>query len=127
MYVFSHCRVLHPFTRLRTWAVAHDLSIALYRATKGFPPEERYGLVTQLRRATCSIEANIAEGAGRRTQTEFRRFLDIASGSASEVHCHLLLARDLKFLSDSEANALIDRTILVRRMLGSLARRVDGR
>jgi four helix bundle protein len=115
---------MYPFTRLRIWAAAHELSIIIYRVTRCFPPEERFGLVTQLRRATCSVEANIAEGAGGRTQTEFRRFLDIASGSAAEVHCYLLLARDLKIIPDGEAEALIARVIVVKRMLGALARRL---
>ncbi|MBA3259318.1 MAG: four helix bundle protein [Gemmatimonadales bacterium] len=117
---------MHPFTRLRTWVAAHDLSIIVYRTTRGFPPEERFGLLTQLRRATYSIEANIAEGARRRTQAEFRRFLDIASGSASEVHCYLLLARDLGIVAEHEAAALIDRVVVVKRMLEALARRIKS-
>ena len=72
-----------------------------------------------------SIEANVAEGAGRRSQREFRRFLDIASGSASEVHCHLLLARDLEFLPHDEAEAVIQHVVEVRRMLGALIRRIS--
>jgi four helix bundle protein len=120
---------MHPFEQLRTWAKAHELSILIYRTTKRFPPEERYGLISQLRRPTCSIEANIAEGAGRRSPREFRHFLDIASGSASEAHCHLLLARDLELLPHGEAEALIQHVVMVRRMLGALMRRmmVDGR
>jgi four helix bundle protein len=118
---------MHPLERLRTWARAHELSILIYRTTKRFPPEERYGLISQLRRATWSIEANIAEGAGRRSQQEFRRFLDIASGSAAEAHCHLLLARDLELLPHSEAEALIQHVVVVRRMLGALMRRVGRR
>jgi four helix bundle protein len=117
---------MHPFTRLRTWTAAHELSIAIYKATERFPDQERYGMVPQLRRATCSIEANIAEGAGRRTQREFRRFLEIASSSASEVHCHLLLARDVGLIPDVQATRLVEQTIIVRRMLGALLRRVDG-
>lgn len=117
---------MHPFTKLRIWAAAHELSIAIYKVTHSFSDDERYGMVAQLRRGVCSIEANIAEGAGRRTQREFRRFLDIAAGSAAEVHCYLLLARDLDMLPNAQATTLIEQTIVVRRMLGALIRRVAG-
>jgi four helix bundle protein len=117
---------MHPFIRLRTWTAAHELSLRVYRATREFPSEERFGLVAQLRRAACSIEANIAEGAGRRSQADFRRFLDIASGSASEVHCHLLISRDLDLLPACEADLLIQRVVEVQRMIGALARKVGG-
>lgn len=117
---------MHPFTRLRTWSAAHELSLQLYRATRAFPSEERYGLVGQLRRAALSIEANIAEGAGRRSQADFRRFLDIASGSASEVHCHLLIVRDLEFLPEEQVDLLIQQAIHVQCLLRALARKVGG-
>jgi four helix bundle protein len=118
---------MHPFDRLTTWRVAHELSLSVYRATRAFPAEERFGLVSQLRRAAVSIEANIAEGAGRRTQADFRRFLDIASGSASELHCHLLLARDLGVLPSQQAGTLVEQAVILRRMINALARKVRNR
>ncbi len=70
----------------------------MYQASAGFPQSETYALTSQIRRAAISIASNIAEGCGRKTETEFARFLQIAMGSASEVQYDLLLARDLGFL-----------------------------
>ena len=89
---------MEDFKDLRVWVKAYDLTLSVYKKTYGFPKEEMYGLTSQLRRATSSIGANIAEGCGRRSDPEMRRFLQIARGSANEVEYHLLLARDLRFL-----------------------------
>lgn len=80
------------------WEKAHELALACYVATTGFPKQEMFGLVSQIRRAGLSVPANIAEVCGRRGNGEFHRFLNVAMGSASELEYHLLLSRDLKFL-----------------------------
>jgi four helix bundle protein len=94
------------FRDLKVWERAHHLTIDVYRATRGFPREELYGLTSQARRCSASIAANIAEGCGRRGNAEFHRFLQIASGSACELDYHLLLARDLGFLEDETYEVL---------------------
>ena len=86
------------FRDLTVWDTAHQLTLATYRHTIGFPPEERYGLVSQIRRSAASIPANIAEGCGRRGNSEFHRFLTIAMGSASELEYHFLLAKDFDYV-----------------------------
>jgi len=83
-------------------------------------------LTSQLRRASASIGANIAEGCGRRSDAEMKRFLQIARGSASEVECHLLLAKDLQFLAADEFNDLEEKVLEVQRMLASLVQRLQG-
>jgi four helix bundle protein len=88
-----------PHERLDAWQAAHALTLAVYRATDGFPPSERYGITSQLRRATVAIPANLAEGAAKRGRRELRRFLDIALGSIGEVTYLLRLARDLGYLT----------------------------
>jgi four helix bundle protein len=87
---------------LEGWERAHQLTFEIYRATGEFPREELFGLTSQMRRCSASIGANIAEECGKRGNNEFQRFLQIASGSASELDYHLLLARDLHFLSDAD-------------------------
>ena len=82
---------MEDFKDLRVREKAYELTLSVYKKTGGFPKEEMYGLTSQLRRATCSIGANIAEGCGRRSDPEMRRFLQIARGSANEVEFHLLL------------------------------------
>jgi four helix bundle protein len=103
-----------------------QLTLAVYRQTQAFPKEEMYGLTSQVRRASASIGANIAEGCGRRSDAEMRRFLQIARGSASELECHLLLAKDLQFLSSDEFRGLEEKILEVQRMLASLVQRLRG-
>ena len=88
-----------PYERLTAWQAAHQLVLAVYRATDAFPKSELYGLTSQLRRAAFSVAANIVEGAAKRGNGEFRRFLDIAIGSLAEVSYAILLSKDLGILS----------------------------
>jgi len=85
-----------------------------------------YGLTSQIRRCSASVAANIAEGCGRRGNGEFHRFLQIASGSASELDYHLLLARDLEFLTNGNYQELAKCLAEVRRMLTALILKVDS-
>ncbi|HEY7615376.1 MAG TPA: four helix bundle protein [Terriglobales bacterium] len=117
---------MKDFRDLKVWEKAHQLTLALYRATARFPREELYGLTSQIRRCSASIGANIAEGCGKRGNTEFQRFLHIAAGSASELDYHLLLARDLGFLDNTqylESSQLLSQ---VRKMLTSLIQKVEA-
>ena len=84
-----------------------------------------YGLTSQIRRSAASIDANIAEGCGKRGNAEFRRFLSIASGSASELEYHFLLARDLHLLHEDSYEALNFAVVEVKRMLASLILKVE--
>ncbi|MGB2605021.1 MAG: four helix bundle protein [Candidatus Sulfotelmatobacter sp.] len=112
---------MEDFKDLRVWAKAHELTLAVYQKTKCFPKEEIYGLTSQLRRASVSVGANIAEGCGRRSDAEMRRFVQIARGSANEVEYHLLLARDLDLLNADEHKDLEAKVLEIQRMLASLA------
>jgi four helix bundle protein len=117
---------MEDFKDLMVWAKAHQLALCVYQRTRTFPREELFGLTSQVRRASASIGANIAEGCGRRSDAEFKRFLQIARGSASELECHLLLARDLRFLEADEFNDLEAKVLEVQRMLASLVQRLQG-
>jgi four helix bundle protein len=88
-----------PYERLDAWKLAYAFAVTVYRVTGTFPKHELYGLTSQTRRAAMSVVLNIAEGSAKRGSREFRRFLDIALGSLSEVTCELRFARDLGFLS----------------------------
>lgn len=77
-------------------------------------------------RCSASIGANIAEGCGKRSNAEFQRFLQIASGSASELDYHLLLARDLKLLMDTDYDRVVKELSVMRRMLTALLQKVDN-
>lgn len=110
---------------LQVWAKAHALTLKLYRITKTFPKDELYGLTGQVRRASSSIGANLAEGCGRRTNPEFARFVRIALGSASELDYHLLLSRDLGLIPNEEFERSIRELTSVRKMLTSLLNTVE--
>jgi len=115
---------MEDFKHLRVWAKAHELTLNVYRKTRCFPKEEMYGLTSQMRRSAASVGANIAEGCGRRSDGEMRRFLQIARGSANELEYHLLLARDLQFLQAADFADLEARVLEVQRMLTLFAARV---
>ena len=91
------------FKELHVWQEARQLELAVYNATRGFPPDERYCMVPQLRRAAMSIGANIAEGFGRWAAKDRARFLEIAKSSAEEVRHYLSLAVDLGYLKQDRA------------------------
>ena len=115
---------MRDFRQLRVWTSAHELTLALYRATRAFPRDEQYGLTSQIRRAASSIGANIAEGCGRRGRKDLSRFLVIASGSASELDYHLILAVDLELLNRTACQPLADKLASVRRMLTTFIRKI---
>src|SRR5712664_1526626 len=106
---FCQCRSasMKDFRDLKVWERAHQITLDIYRTSANFPREERFCLTSQVRRCSASIGANIAEGCGKRGNGEFQRFLQIASGSASELDYHLLLSQDLKFLAPTKYNALV--------------------
>lgn len=108
------------FKELVVWKKSHQMTLDVYKATSCFPKEELYGLTSQLRRCSASIGANIAEGSGRRSDNEICRFLQIARGSASEAEYHLLLAHDLRFLSEDDFRKLSRQADEVQRMLTAL-------
>jgi four helix bundle protein len=115
---------VQDFRRLKVWDKAHTLTLDVYKSSKSFPREEMYGLTSQIRRASVSIGANIAEGACRSGDVDFARFLQIAAGSESEVEYHLLLSRDLELLQSADFQRLTDEVVEVKRMLASLMQKL---
>lgn len=108
------------FRDLKVWQKSHELTLTIYKATNSFPKDELYGLTSQVRRASSSIPANIAEGCGRQGNAELARFLQIAFGSANELEYHLLLSRDLQILSLEQHQKIENQILEVKRMLASL-------
>lgn len=110
---------MRVYQNIKVWQKSHSLTLAVYAATSRFPPDERFGLVSQLRRSAGSIPANIAEGSGRNGRAELARFMDVSMGSANELEYHLLLARDLGYLDHGKWSELAELTVEVKRMLAS--------
>ena len=90
---------MHPYERLEAWRACDELALQVYKATRGFPKSELYGLTSQCRRAAISAAANIAEGSAKHGPREFARFLDIARGSLEELSYLLRISRDLEYLA----------------------------
>jgi four helix bundle protein len=107
---------------LIVWQKAFELTLAVYRETAHFPKEEIYGITMQLRRACVSIPSNIAEGEGRRSPGEFRRFLHIALGSLKEAETQILISEALGYFQPNQAGKLITTAAEVGRLITGLSK-----
>ena len=107
-------------TDLRVWQLSKALAVKAYGRARDFPPNEQYALTDQIKRASASVPANIAEGCGRGTTRELVRSLRIARGSLSELHSHVALAADLGYMQSSHWNDLQRDISEVHRMLNAL-------
>jgi four helix bundle protein len=114
--------VKKPHKNLDVWTVSMELARAVYRLTAAYPREERFGLVSQMRRAAISIPSNIAEGAARDSDNEFRNFLSIARSSLSELDTQFDLSCDLGFIPEQSRGKVDDLLLRVDRMLYALHR-----
>jgi len=113
---------MQDFKRLRVWQDGRALTVAIHEATRSIRPGEAPNLRSQLMRASMSISATVAEGAGRDTRADFARFVSMAIGSASEVEHHLKVCDDLGLIERARIDQLVDRVTQLRRMLFGLRR-----
>ena len=111
---------IRSYRDLIAWQKAMALAKRVYGATKLFPKEEMYGLVQQIRKAAVSVPSNIAEGYGRGSRMDYVRFLHMARGSLYEVETQTLISRDLSYLTDKQADSLLEDTDECSRLLGGL-------
>jgi len=119
-----------PYERLQAWQTSHALVLAIYAESRLWPDDERYGLISQTRRAALSVTTNLAEGTARLGGRELRRFADIALGSLSELSCLLRTARDLGYLTQEHWATLNDLRNTAGKLVYGVARsaiRVRGR
>lgn len=105
------------YEKLEVWEKSHEFVLNIYKATKDFPKEEKYGLVSQLRRASASIPTNIAEGKGSLYSKKLISFLDIARGSAHEVEYLLRLSKDLEYFDEDTYGELNKSCTQILKML----------
>ena len=109
----------YGFQRVIAWQKAHEFVLLIYKISKHFPDEERFGLTSQLRRAAISIEANIAEGYKKLGESDKLRFLNIAQGSLEECRDYHILAKDLNYINDDEYNKIKQAIIMTSKFLNS--------
>lgn len=117
---------MRDFRKYQIWELGHQITLDVYKLTNGFPKEEQYGLTSQMRRASSSIPANIAEGCGRESEVEFKRFLSIANGSATELEYFLILVKDLNFVSELESKDLVEKVNQLKRSLNKLISKINA-
>lgn len=116
----------NKFEELKVWKEAHQLVIDIYKTTKRFPAEEKFRLTDQVCRSALSIVANIVEGNSRQHKTEYLQFLYISNGSLEETKYHLLLAKDLNYISTSDYEKLIAQCSVVGSLLGGLIKYIKS-
>lgn len=115
---------MNQFKELKIWQESIDLAVEVYKLTKAFPSDERFGLVSQLNRCVVSISSNIAEGAGRNNPKEFRQFLGIAQGSACELESQLIISQKLDFISPDELKKQTERIVHLQNMINKLIKTI---
>jgi four helix bundle protein len=115
---------MQHFRELKVWQRSHRLTLEIYRLTAKFPSHEQYGVTSQLRRATSSVPANIAEGSKRRQARDYAHFLNIAESSLAEAEYFLILSQDLGYLDEKVTPPLFADIEEICRMLNALHQRV---
>ena len=111
---------MHNFKELKIWQLSRQLVKEVYELTSTFPLEEKYGLISQIRRCVVSIPTNIAEGCGRKTNKDFSHFLNISLGSAYELETLLTLSLDLQFISNEQHEAFSIQRSEIQKMIFGL-------
>ena len=113
-------RKIKQFTDLHAWQEAHKLVLLVYRVTRGFPKEEIFGLVNQMRRAVISVTSNIAEGFGRQTMKEKIQFYYLAQGSLTELKNQLRAAKDIGYLAEADYETILNQANRAHQLLQGL-------
>ena len=113
---------MNRFKNLNIWNRSISLATEIYKVTSKFPSDEKFGLCSQIRRSVVSISSNIAEGAGRNTNKDFKRFLAIAYGSLYELETQVIIACNLNYLSKSEQEILSKEIAELQKMVYSFSK-----
>lgn len=119
--------MLRTHKDLDVWKKSIDFVTKIYSLTKGFPKEEMYGIIGQLRRASVSIPSNIAEGSGRRGKQEFKQFLYIALASASEIDTQLIISLNLQYIDEANYEKLNSELETISKMLQGLIKSIENK
>lgn len=118
---------IRSYRDLNVWQKAMDLTVRTYEITRRFPSEEKYGLVSQMRRAAASVPANIAEGQTRRSNKEFLQMIGIARGSLAELETFVTLSDRLELIQGETGDSLLEECAEIHRMVNGLMRALSSR
>jgi four helix bundle protein len=117
---------MHNYKQLKIWTKAIDLVVDIYKITVEFPKEEKYGLISQMRRSAVSVASNIAEGAGRNSEKEFCHFLAIAHGSCYELETQVIVSEKLGLISKERTEEICSRLMEVQKMSYNLQLKLNA-
>ncbi len=112
---------MHRYKDLKFWQLSREFCKEIYIATKPFPDDERFGLISQLRRAAVSIPSNIAEGSAKNSNKDFKRFLRISLGSCYEIETQLLISFDFGFIENNELERLNNNLYQIIKMMSKFS------
>lgn len=115
---------MRDFTKYEIWIDGIEFAIQIYEVTSNFPEQEKFGLVSQIRRAAVSISSNFAEGCSRSSEKEFVRFIEISLGSAFELKTQIIISKRLKFLEENKFDQLIGDVEKLSKQLNSLRKKI---
>lgn len=118
---------IYSFEKLQVWQISRSLVKSVYIITKQFPDDERFGLISQLRRAAVSIVSNLAEGSGKSSMKDQIRYVEIAYSSTLEVYCQLLIASDLDYVNEHDLESFKKEIVKITNMLNSLKKSMQDR
>ncbi|MGB5362049.1 MAG: four helix bundle protein [Aureibaculum sp.] len=118
---------MHKVEELKIWQKSIQLAKLVYEAVLSLPSNEKYGLTSQIKRSAISISSNIAEGAGRNSNKEFKQFLSIANGSAYELQTQLILTVELNLIPKDSVQTILNLIIEVQKMNFSLQKNLEGK
>ncbi|MFM7196144.1 MAG: four helix bundle protein [Bacteroidota bacterium] len=114
---------MHNYKKLVVWQMAVDLSVRIYKLTGSFPSDEKFGIISQVRRAAVSIPSNIAEGSARNSRKMFSSFLEISLGSSFELETQLIISRQIGYITEGSFNELNDEINKIQKMIQALRQR----
>ncbi|KQR72317.1 four helix bundle protein [Pedobacter sp. Leaf176] len=115
---------MHNFKDLKVWQKSIELAVDVYKAASLLPKDEKYGLISQMKRCSVSVSSNIAEGSGRGSSAQFKYFLNISQGSAFELETQLIISNRLELLDDNLSTGLIEKTTEIQKMIYALDRSI---
>ena len=116
---------MKTFRDLKVWQKAHNLTLRIYKITKKFPKDEKFGIISQLRRSASSIPTNIVEGFKRRSNKEYSYFLNLAESSLEETKYHLILSLDLAYITEKDFRELEELSNEIGKMLYGLQKKLN--
>ena len=117
---------MHNFKELKVWKAGIELCKVIFVLTKAFPPEEKFGLISQMTRSAVSIPSNIAEGCGRKSNKELYQFLNVALGSSFELETQVIIAREFNYVTIERSETICASIVEIQKMINGLQKSLSN-